>query len=154
MLSPTAETIRLFLHVIAASVWVGGQIVLVGLVPQVRKTHPEAVKTIANGFGKIAWIEPARILFDTAEADGLADRETDIVEHMNADHADALQLYVEHRFGGDAGAGWEMTGIDPEGFDLRRGAARRRIDFDTPVTDVDGARAALVSLAQAARKAG
>ncbi|MCB0969022.1 MAG: hypothetical protein KDB37_19500 [Ilumatobacter sp.] len=55
MLSPTAETIRLFLHVIAASVWVGGQIVLVGLVPQVRKTHPEAVKTIANGFGKIAW---------------------------------------------------------------------------------------------------
>ncbi|MEZ5297786.1 MAG: hypothetical protein R2697_16360 [Ilumatobacteraceae bacterium] len=55
MLSPTAETIRLFLHVIAASVWVGGQIVLVGLVPQVRKSHPEAVKTIANGFGKIAW---------------------------------------------------------------------------------------------------
>lgn len=55
MLSPTAETVRLFLHVIAASVWVGGQIVLVGLVPQIRRTHPDAVKAIANGFGKIAW---------------------------------------------------------------------------------------------------
>ena len=55
MLSPTAETIRLFLHVIAASVWVGGQVVMVGLVPQIRKTNPDAVKAIANGFGKIAW---------------------------------------------------------------------------------------------------
>ena len=55
MLSPTAESVRLFLHVVAASVWVGGQIVLAGLVPQLRRSHPEAVTAIANGFGKIAW---------------------------------------------------------------------------------------------------
>ena len=55
MLSPTTESVRLFLHVVAASVWVGGQIVLAGLVPQLRRSHPEAVTAIANGFGKIAW---------------------------------------------------------------------------------------------------
>jgi putative copper export protein len=40
MLSPTAESIRLFLHVLAASVWVGGQIVLGGLVPKLRQVSP------------------------------------------------------------------------------------------------------------------
>lgn len=55
MISPTAESIRLFLHLLAASVWVGGQIVLGGLVPQVRRTNPEALKGIANAFGRVAW---------------------------------------------------------------------------------------------------
>lgn len=55
MLSPTADTVRLFLHVLAASVWVGGQIVLVGLVPGLRRSHPEAVKVAANAYARVAW---------------------------------------------------------------------------------------------------
>ncbi|MEI7548510.1 MAG: hypothetical protein WCK21_10705 [Actinomycetota bacterium] len=55
MLSPTADTIRLFLHVIAASIWVGGQFVVAGIVPGMRRTHPEALKTLAQGFGRVAW---------------------------------------------------------------------------------------------------
>ena len=60
MLSPSWNMIRLFLHVFAASVWVGGQIVLAGLVPSLRREHPEAVKTVASAFARIAW--PAFIL--------------------------------------------------------------------------------------------
>lgn len=55
MLSPNWNMIRLFLHVLAASVWVGGQIVLAGLVPSLRREHPEAVKTVARAFARIAW---------------------------------------------------------------------------------------------------
>ena len=55
MISPTLDSFRVFLHVIAASVWVGGQIVLGGLVPQVRRTNPEALHTIARAFGRVAW---------------------------------------------------------------------------------------------------
>lgn len=55
MISPTLDSLRLFLHVLAASVWVGGQIVLGGLVPQVRRSNPEALRGIATAFGKIAW---------------------------------------------------------------------------------------------------
>lgn len=55
MIEPTLESLRTFLHLLAASVWVGGQVVLGGLVPRVRKTNPEALKTIANGFARVAW---------------------------------------------------------------------------------------------------
>ena len=55
MLSPSVETIRIFIHVLAASVWVGGQIVLGGLVPSLRRTHPESLKTVARAFGRVAW---------------------------------------------------------------------------------------------------
>ena len=55
MISPSLDSLRIFLHVIAASVWVGGQIVLGGLVPQVRRTNPEALRTIARAFGRVAW---------------------------------------------------------------------------------------------------
>ncbi len=49
------ESIRLFIHVLAASVWVGGQIVLAGLVPTVRSFGPEAPKSVARAFNKVAW---------------------------------------------------------------------------------------------------
>lgn len=55
MLSPTATTIRLFLHVLAASVWVGGQIVLAGLVPAVRRNFPDATTTVARAYSRVAW---------------------------------------------------------------------------------------------------
>jgi len=55
MLSPTADTVRLFLHVLAASVWVGGQIVLGGLVPRLRRSFPESTKVAAQAFGRVAW---------------------------------------------------------------------------------------------------
>lgn len=55
MLSPTASTIRLFLHVLGATVWVGGQFVLGGLVPVLRKEAPEATKSAARAFARIAW---------------------------------------------------------------------------------------------------
>lgn len=55
MLSPTLVTLRLFLHVLAASVWVGGQIVLVGVVPAIRTSHPDATRLIATAYSRVAW---------------------------------------------------------------------------------------------------
>ncbi len=55
MIEPNLDSLRTFLHLLASAVWVGGQIVLGGLVSRVRKTNPEALKTIANGFARVAW---------------------------------------------------------------------------------------------------
>lgn len=55
MLTPTIATLRLFLHVLAASVWVGGQIAMVGLVGGLRREVPEAIKPAAQAFARVAW---------------------------------------------------------------------------------------------------
>ncbi len=55
MLSLSLEEVRLFLHVLAASIWVGGQLVLGGLVPAIRRASPEAPRAAAVAFGRIAW---------------------------------------------------------------------------------------------------
>ena len=55
MLSPSVDTLRLFIHVLSAAIWVGGQFVLAGIVPGLRKLGPEATRVAANGFAKIAW---------------------------------------------------------------------------------------------------
>ena len=50
-----ATTVRVFLHVLGASVWVGGQIVLAGLVPTLRGLGDDAPKKAAQAFNRIAW---------------------------------------------------------------------------------------------------
>jgi putative copper export protein len=55
MLSPTLDTVRLFIHILAASVWVGGQIVLAGLVPSLKRAFPGAPKVIAQAYQRVAW---------------------------------------------------------------------------------------------------
>ena len=49
------STIRLFLHVLAATVWVGGQLTLAGPVPGLRAISPDAPRTVARRFNLIAW---------------------------------------------------------------------------------------------------
>jgi len=46
---------RLFLHVLSASVWVGGQLVLMALLPTLRTLGPEAPAKAARAFNRIAW---------------------------------------------------------------------------------------------------
>jgi putative copper export protein len=55
VLSPTLTTFRLFLHVLAASVWVGGQFALAGIVPTLRRVSPEATRAVARAFARVAW---------------------------------------------------------------------------------------------------
>lgn len=104
---------------------------------------------LVAGFGRISWIEAADLRFG-ADAQPLAAAEAGIVDHMNADHADAVDLYAT-RLLSRTGGGWRMTGIDPEGTDLRREHETARLDFAAPVLDAAAARQALVALAVEAR---
>jgi len=49
------DTIRLFLHVLAATVWVGGQLTLAALVPPLRTLGPAATRSAARRFNQVAW---------------------------------------------------------------------------------------------------
>ena len=46
---------RLTLHVLAAAVWVGGQITMLGLVGPARGLASDAPATLARAFNRLAW---------------------------------------------------------------------------------------------------
>ena len=56
-------TIRMFVHVLAATVWVGGQVVMMGLVPVARTVSPEAPRILARRFGLVSWPALAVLTF-------------------------------------------------------------------------------------------
>jgi putative copper export protein len=55
MLPVTLSSVRLFVHVLAATIWVGGQLTLAGLVPGLRSLSPDAPRAVAARFNRIAW---------------------------------------------------------------------------------------------------
>lgn len=120
------------------------------------RIHVERAHLVA-GFGRIHWCDDYPYAGDCA---ALAAAEADILQHMNADHADAVQLYAAKLLG-RTGSGWRLCGIDPEGCDLIRGDGEEtgdgpelaRLPFGRPVTDAESARAELVRLVKQARGA-
>jgi putative copper export protein len=55
VLSVSWDTIRLFLHVLAATIWVGGQITLAVLVPVLRRLGADIPRAAARRFNQVAW---------------------------------------------------------------------------------------------------
>jgi putative copper export protein len=55
VISLTWDSTRLFLHVLAATIWVGGQLVLAALVPTLRRLGPEVPGAAARAFNRVAW---------------------------------------------------------------------------------------------------
>jgi putative copper export protein len=55
MVGVTWDTIRLFLHVLAATVWVGGQLTLAAVVPVLRKAGADIPRAAARRFNQVAW---------------------------------------------------------------------------------------------------
>src|SRR6185437_792097 len=55
MLAPAWDTVRLSLHILAATIWVGGQLVLAGLVPALRPFGAQVPRAAARRYNQIAW---------------------------------------------------------------------------------------------------
>lgn len=55
MLPVDVESVRLFLHVLAATIWVGGQVTLGALVPVLRRAGADLPRLVARQFGRVAW---------------------------------------------------------------------------------------------------
>lgn len=54
-LAPAGTILRVSLHVLAATIWVGGQLTVAGILPAVRKLGNDAPKAIARAFAQLQW---------------------------------------------------------------------------------------------------
>lgn len=100
-----------------------------------------------QGFGRIDWIGAEDFQPPT---DMVVAAETDILAHMNAEHADTLRLFCD-ALGGVAAKSALATGVDCDGIDVRADGRLRRFDFDAPALDAIAVRARLISLAERSR---
>jgi putative heme iron utilization protein len=110
---------------------------------------PRSAHLVA-GFGRIVDIAPEDLLLPPAEAGALADIEVEAIDHVNADHADAVSLYATRLLGLPAGE-WRVTGIDPEGCDLAADDMTGRVLFPERVLGPAQLRSAFQTLSKMAR---
>jgi putative heme iron utilization protein len=113
------------------------------------RIRPTGAHLVA-GFGRIVDLTPQQFLTDISDAAALLEAEPGAIDHMNADHRDATNLYATRLLGAEP-ADWRCTGCDPDGIDLRAGAQTLRLDFPERVTGPGKLRKMLVRLADEAR---
>jgi putative heme iron utilization protein len=110
------------------------------------RIRPIAIRYI-GGFGKIHWVNTSHYIVPSYP---LIAQESDVIEHMNADHLDTMRQYCLHLHQRDV-LDVAMLGIDCDGFDMRADGEILRIDFAAPIHNAQQARAALVDLARATK---
>jgi heme iron utilization protein len=116
------------------------------------RIRPSGTHLVA-GFGRILDLKPAQFLTELSDAADLLEAEQGAIEHMNADHREATNLYATRLLGAEP-ADWRCTGCDPDGIDLAAGGKTLRLDFPERVTSPGELRKMLVRLADEARAKG
>jgi heme iron utilization protein len=101
-----------------------------------------------QGFGGLHWI--AGVDYLAADPMAMADAEPSVLEHMNADHRDALLGYCRATYATEP-TDIEMIGVDCDGFDVRADGRLLRFAFDEPVNEPAQLRAVFTALSRKSR---
>jgi heme iron utilization protein len=112
---------------------------------------PLAAHLVA-GFGRIVDLRPQQFLTDISDAAPLLEAEQGAIDHMNADHREALNLYATKLLGAEP-ADWRCTGCDPDGIDMQAATTTLRLDFPRRIATPAALRQVLNELADQARAA-
>ncbi len=93
-----------------------------------------------GGFASAHRLAQADLTPDPAAVAAVAEAEADIIAHMNADHAAAVERMA-------GGPGWRMAAVDVDGCDLVREEMVKRVAWSASVADTGGVRRELMRLA-------
>lgn len=108
-----------------------------------------------GGYGRMSWLEIDD--WRGGQPDPIAPHAKGILDHMNADHADALVSYCRAFSKASDTSTATMTSVDRYGFEMSAQTAAGprpvRLAFDEPIATPDEARAALVAMVKRAREA-
>jgi putative heme iron utilization protein len=94
------------------------------------RMEADQIHSIA-GFGRIVTLAATDVFRDAGE---IAELEESAIEHLNADHADALAHYASS-LGAREPDQWKAAAIDCDGLDLTNGDRCIRLPFPSPVFD-------------------
>jgi putative heme iron utilization protein len=115
------------------------------------KVRPLGAHLVA-GFGRIVDLKPEQLLTDISGAEAVIEAEQGAIEHMNADHRAAMNLYATKLLGAEP-ADWRCTGCDPDGIDMQAGTTTLRLEFPRRIVTPAALRQVLKELAAQARAA-
>jgi heme iron utilization protein len=105
-----------------------------------------------GGFGVMGWVSDSE--YDRSRPDPLADSMAEVIQHMNADHKDAL-VSLARKFARIESSDATMTAVDRLGFHVRLktsdGMRGARIAFLREVSNPAETRKVLVEMVQQAR---
>lgn len=105
-----------------------------------------------GGFGVMGWVTASE--YGSSQPDPLADAMDGIIQHMNADHKDAMVL-LARKFAQIEAQEATMTAVDRLGFHVRlktsEGMKGARVAFTREVRSSDEARKVLVEMVRGAR---
>jgi putative heme iron utilization protein len=113
------------------------------------RLHPQKIHAVA-GFGRIETMEPDEVFLPESVAAAVMAAAPGAIDHMNADHGDAVELYAVKLLSASPGK-WRITAIDPDGAHLELEGKVLRLAFDRPMERAADLRQAFVALAQKAR---
>jgi heme iron utilization protein len=106
------------------------------------------------GFGKMSWMDGEEIVDVNQSVNTIAQLETSMIEHMNADHMESMLQYCQH-FYGVKPERVILIGVDCDGFDIEAvigdDIKMLRFTFDAPIFDANSARMAFAALSKTAR---
>ena len=116
----------------------------------ILRLEPERA-SLNGGFGKAYLLDRADLITSGSIVEELAASEQSALDHMNADHLDAIAVYARH-FAKAEGEGWIVTGFDAEGMDLASGDSICRVFFPEPLKAARDLRPVLVDMAKTGRQ--
>jgi heme iron utilization protein len=106
-----------------------------------------------GGYGRMSWVDAAA--YAAAEPDPLVSAAGGIIEHMNADHAEAQVLFCRHLAGRPDTTAATMSAVDTYGFEViaesPAGRAAVRLGFPAPCRTGEEVRRAMVAMVADAR---
>ncbi|WP_042690530.1 HugZ family protein [Azospirillum sp. B506] len=99
---------------------------------------------LVAGFGRIHWLSAAELDLPAA-APALATAEEALLDRLNGEgYGSKLAPATDaERIVTSDGESWSLTGLDPEGCDLRRGGYVARVDFEQRIHDPESAKLTL-----------
>jgi putative heme iron utilization protein len=104
-----------------------------------------------GGFAQARRFRMEEFLPNPAHAAAIAEAEAEILEHVNRDHADAMEA-IARSLGASPGA-WRLVSVDVDGCELALGDWVLRSCFFQPAAEADDVRRELILAARAARAA-